>query len=123
MAREIAALPMTDPRRVQLLRAGLPRLVESGRWNDLEAALTDLSFLESKTTAGLISELIDDFALALEQLPPERPARRVITLLEEALRLDRRFIAAYPVSYSASALLFLDCTSFKKASLSFCHKV
>src|SRR5947209_6097998 len=77
LARDVAALPPDDPRRLGLLRRGPHALVEAERWDELEAELTDLSFLEAKAAAGLVFDLLDDFADALRRLPAGRPSLRV----------------------------------------------
>jgi WD40 repeat protein len=75
----------------------LPRhLSETGRWEDLETLLSDLGFLETKAEAGLVFDLAEDFTEAVRQAPAERPRRRLLGLLEEALRRDLHFIARQP---------------------------
>jgi hypothetical protein len=96
LAAELNALSPDDPKRLQLLRFGPRSLADAKRWIDLEAVLADLSFLEAKAEAGLGYDLIDDFAEALRHLPSGRPARRVLELLDEALRRSQHFIARYP---------------------------
>ena len=65
----------------------------------LEQLHTNLDFLESKTAAGLIFELAKDFTESLKIIPSERPLRRIIRLLEEALRRDIHFIARHREDY------------------------
>jgi WD40 repeat protein/GTPase SAR1 family protein len=68
-------------------------------WEPLETTLTALPFLEAKTRAGLVFELAGDFSAAIEALPIDRPQRRILQLLEEALRRDIHFIARHAVDY------------------------
>ncbi len=74
-------------------------LIASERWDDLEVHLTDLSFLEAKTAAGFVFDLADDFKKAVNALSSERPMRRILKLLEEALRRDIHFIARHAEDY------------------------
>jgi WD40 repeat protein len=74
-------------------------LAEAGQWDELEALLTDLAFLEAKVVAGMTFELPGDFGRAVEALPPERPARRIVKLLDEAIRRDLHFIARHAKDY------------------------
>jgi WD40 repeat protein len=71
-------------------------LADAGRRDELEALLLTPSFLEAKARAGMTFELADDFTLALELLPAERPWRRVLDLVQEALLRDLHFIASHP---------------------------
>jgi WD40 repeat protein len=98
LARQVAALPPGDTGRLDLLRFGPRSLVETRRWDELEAVLTDLPFLEAKAAAGLAFDLLDDFALALRHLHAGRPAGRILALLDEALRRDLHFIVRYPAT-------------------------
>ena len=70
-------------------------LTAATRWGDLEQALTALPYLEAKSEIGLVFELAGDFTTALAALPPDRPQRRVLQLLEEAIRRDVHFIARH----------------------------
>ena len=72
---------------------------EGELWEPLEATLTALPFLESKVTAGMTFELAGDFTAAVEALPADRPRRRTLQLLEEALRRDIHFIARHADDY------------------------
>jgi hypothetical protein len=80
--------------------AHLPaHLTAAGRWEDIERLLCDLFYLEAKTQAGRIFELAADFAVAVAALPADRPQRRILRLLEEALRRDIHFIAQHAQDY------------------------
>ena len=96
LAREVEALPPGDERRLELLRHGPRALAAARRWDELEAVLSDLPFLEAKAAAGFAFDLPGDFADALRHLPADRPARRALALLDEALRRDLYFIARHP---------------------------
>jgi len=96
LAREVRNRPPNDSRRLYLLQFGVEHLVESQRWDELEATLTDMFYLEAKVEAGLAFELIDDYAEAMRHLPVSRPVRRILGLLDEALRRDLYFIIRHP---------------------------
>jgi len=77
----------------------LPRhLTAAERWDDLGQLLTDLSYLEAKTEAGLVFQLARDFTAAVNAVPATHPRQRILRLFDEAIRRDVRFIAAYPTS-------------------------
>ncbi len=71
-------------------------LLETDRWDDLAAVLTDLFFLEAKAEAGFVFELAADFGAALKGLPKEHTWYRRLGLLEEAMGLDLPFLARHP---------------------------
>jgi WD40 repeat protein len=80
--------------------AHLPaHLVAAERWQDIETLLTDPTFLEAKTAAGLVFDLAGDFTIAVDALPDDRPQRRILKLLNEALRRDLHFIARRAQDY------------------------
>jgi len=68
-------------------------------YSAIEHLFCDLSFLEAKTEAGMVFELAVDFSAAVETVPVDRPQRRVVRLLEEALRRDIHFIARHSQDY------------------------
>jgi hypothetical protein len=89
--------PKTDSTEfVRRLGTLVRALADAGHQDELEALLLTPSFLEAKVQAGMTFELADDFALALEGLPAERPWRRVLDLLQEALLRDLHFISRHP---------------------------
>ncbi|HUT35329.1 MAG TPA: hypothetical protein VNE39_17715 [Planctomycetota bacterium] len=45
----------------------------------------------------MIFELVKDFAAALEAMPREHPRRRILSLLEDAIRRDIHFVARQQV--------------------------
>lgn len=63
-------------------------------WSALVSTLTSLFFLEAKCHAGLAFELARDFAEAAAQLPVDHPQKKLLGLLEKALRRNLAFIAA-----------------------------
>ena len=78
-------------------------LAGAGRANDLAALLTDWRYLERKVegtdAAGTtVFDLISDLALARETLPAAHPRRHLLSLLEEAIRLDTELIARHPTA-------------------------
>jgi WD40 repeat protein len=80
--------------------AHLPaHLIAARRWDDLESLLIDIFFLESKNAAGRVFDLAGDFSAAVEALPEDRPQRRILRLLDEALRRDIHFIARHAEDY------------------------
>ncbi|NOZ19835.1 MAG: hypothetical protein GXP25_01970 [Planctomycetes bacterium] len=46
----------------------------------------------------MIFELVKDFAAALEAMPADHPKRRMLQLLEEAIRRDIHFIERHPTT-------------------------
>ncbi len=73
-------------------------LTAARRWDELEQLLGDLRYLEAKAEAGLGFELADDFTVAIKGLPADRPGRRILRLLGEALGRDVAFIARHPAT-------------------------
>ena len=85
--------------RLYALRFGPAHLMATGQWDAVETLLTDLEFLEAKTEAGMVFELAGDFAAAVRLLPEDRPRRRTLKLLNEALRRDIHFINRHASDY------------------------
>lgn len=73
-------------------------LIGCEQWERLGQLLTALPFLEAKAEARLVFDLAGDLGAAVQQVPPEHPCRRFLTLLEEAIRRDIHFIARYPTT-------------------------
>ncbi len=46
----------------------------------------------------MIFDLASDFAAALDALPQDHPERRMLSLLEEAMRRDIHFIDRHPTT-------------------------
>jgi WD40 repeat protein len=90
-----AALP-DGYARTYALRFGPTHLRELSRWDELESLLTDWRFLEAKAETGSIFALVADLGEAVAALPADRPLRRIIRLLEEAVRRDVHFISHHP---------------------------
>jgi WD40 repeat protein len=74
-------------------------LTEAQRWEELETLLTDLPFSQAKVTAGLTFELPGDFRRAIRSIPADRSQRRILELLDEAIRRDINFIARHAEDY------------------------
>ncbi len=72
------------------------QLLRAEQWEKLEGLLTDLFFLEAKAEAGMVFDLASDFSAAAKAIPGERPQRRILLLLEEAVHRDIHFIARHP---------------------------
>jgi WD40 repeat protein len=51
------------------LRFGPLHLIDAERWQDLEAVLTDLTFIEAKCASGMTYDLVADYNAALDVLP------------------------------------------------------
>src|SRR5947209_1201491 len=47
----------------------------------------------------MIFELVQDLADVLEAMPPEHPRRRVLKLLDEAVRRDVHFLDRHPTAF------------------------
>lgn len=82
--------------RVTQFKTLCRRLILIQRWGALEALLTSLPYLEGKVASDMVFELVEDVVGAVKVLPPDRPIRRILQLLEEALRRDLHFIARHP---------------------------
>jgi WD40 repeat protein len=93
-------LPVDHPARNYAISQGPATLIEFESWDDLRELLLPqdrgLFFLEAKAEAGLVFDLAMDLTQAVERMPPDHPARRHLTLLEQTLRYDAHFIACHP---------------------------
>jgi WD40 repeat protein len=85
------------PRRYAL-RFAREHLRLTRRWDDLERLLMDWRFLEAKVEEGLGFTLAGDFTALRESAPECRPNRRLLSLLEEAIRADLQFITRHPTT-------------------------
>jgi WD40 repeat protein len=74
-------------------------LMASGRWDDLEKLLTDLSYYEGRNAASEVFQLATDLSAAWQAMPGDRQRRKVIQLLDEALRRDIHFIDRHREDY------------------------
>lgn len=74
-------------------------LTAAERWDDLERVLTNLEYYEAKNSVGLVFSLAGDLSAAWQALPEDRPQRRIIELLEVALRRDIHFIHQHREDY------------------------
>ena len=94
-----------DPSTRSTIAPGIPNKRRAGElpWQLLRAKqhdklgdlLEDIFFLEAKVRAGWAFELAQDFSEAVHALPFDHPQRRILALLEEALRRDIHFIARH----------------------------
>jgi hypothetical protein len=80
------------------LRFGLRHLVEASRLEEAVGLLLDWRFLEAKTAAGLVFELVGDFTAVAGGLP-EGKERRRLELLREAIQRDIHFIGRHREDY------------------------
>ena len=82
-------------------------------WPELEATLTDPSFLEAKVEAGAVFDLSADLGNAVAALPLARLGRRQVRLLQDALRRDLHFLARHPSTLFQclwNSCWWYDCT-------------
>lgn len=70
----------------------LSDLTAADDWPALEALLLDIDFLESRVAEGRVHELAADLREAWQAMPADRPARRMIRLIHEALLAEIHFI-------------------------------
>ncbi len=90
---------LDSPARMYLIRNAIDHLIKGKCWNGVEQLLTDIFFLEAKTKAGLVFELVNDFTLAAAAMPADRKSKRILRLLDEAIRRDIHFIARHAENY------------------------
>ena len=81
------------------LRYFARHLIGCGAWNELEKVMTDIKLLEARCVSGQIFDVADDFRDAVTRLPAIRPKRRILQLLEEALRREIHFIHLHRENY------------------------
>lgn len=81
------------------LRHVKDHFIAAGKVQDLVRLLLDLQWLERKNEAGLIFDLVEDFASALALLPHRSVDRRRLSLIAQALRRDLNFIARHSRDY------------------------
>lgn len=76
--------------------AHLPaHLIQSRRWSDLEATLTDLRFVAAKSAAGMTYEMIADYTSAIDRLPETRQENQREREREERLVRYAQDLTAY----------------------------
>ena len=61
--------------------------------------LKNILFLKAKVTCGMVFGLARDYTEALRYLPPDPAERRILGLLEEAIRRDAHFVALNPTTF------------------------
>jgi hypothetical protein len=71
-------------------------LAQTGRWDDLANLLCELPFVEARTAAGRVFDLVKDFSDALTHMAASHPRRHIVEVLHRALRRDIHFIARHP---------------------------
>jgi WD40 repeat protein len=99
--RDPLALPQYAQRQ-------LPRhLIEAARWDDLASALCTLPYLEARNESGQIFDVVTDFRRAFERMPGDHPRRRILRLLDHALRRDIHFINRHREDYPQGLFQFL----------------
>jgi WD40 repeat protein len=84
--------------RTYALRFAPRHLAEASRADEAAELLLALPFPEAKAEAGLVFDLAVDFAEVAAGLRPDDRRRRLLSLLEEAVRQDIHFIARHPTA-------------------------
>ncbi len=74
-------------------------LIAAGRAGELVDLLHELRWLEAKNEAALTFDLTADFRDALGAIPADDSRRKILRLLDEALRRDIHFIARHATDY------------------------
>jgi WD40 repeat protein len=69
LATYFLILPKKSRRRISELPY---HLTKANTWDELENILCDLDFIGTKCAAGMVYDLVDDYALALDSLPESR---------------------------------------------------
>lgn len=82
--------------RTYALRFGPRHLLEAERSNEAAVLLLDLFFLEGKTLAEMVFDLVGDLNVVAARLNKEDHRCRWLGLIEEAIRRDIHFIARHP---------------------------
>lgn len=73
------------------------QLGEAEQWDALSTVLFDPAFLEAKTEAGLLYDLLTDVGTTLQRAPAGAISP-LLTVLNEALRINAEFIARHPTT-------------------------
>ena len=87
------------------LRHLADHLIKLERWDQLVGdgntlgILTDPSWLEAKVGAEQVFDLIEDYSATIGAIDRDHPRRRIIELLDEALRRDVHFIHRHREDY------------------------
>jgi WD40 repeat protein len=103
--RQLAENLLRSWREDQYALRYLPAHLASAQdWDRLADLLTNAAFLEAKNAAGMIFDLAADCTAAVASLPEDRPQRRILRLLDEALRRDIHFIARHAQDYPQALL-------------------
>jgi WD40 repeat protein len=111
LARDWQRIPPGHSARLYALRHGPATLRQAGRPQEAADLLLDLRVLEARVEAGLVFELPGDFMETVRALPEEDDRRRLLALLEEALRRDVHFIHRHREDYPQALLecLWISC--------------
>ena len=81
------------------LLIGLNKPSSSASLDNVAGIFTDLHFLEAEVNPGepsMIFDLAKGFVDVLPAMPNEHPRRRILALLDEAVRRDVHFIDRHP---------------------------
>jgi WD40 repeat protein len=95
-ARKADELPQQWLWAVEASNADAMKEENTGAREALESLFECLAFIETKAAAGMTFDLIADFDAAVKATPDERPHRRILRLLERALRRDASAIVLRP---------------------------
>jgi WD40 repeat protein len=115
--RKIDELPWQCLQMIRAARSGTDIDTLRDAFHRLETLFQDIHFLEAKTEVGLVFDLADELRLSVETLPAGRPDRRLICLLDEALRRHLHFVARHPMTLFQSlwnVCWWYDCPNAAK---------
>lgn len=89
-------------------------LIAAGRASELPSLVLDFRWLEAKAAAGVVPDLLADFACAISAIEIGTPESRFIELVNEAIRRDLPFIARHPNTLFQclwNSCWWYDCTT------------
>src|SRR5262249_37074150 len=92
------------------------QLRKSGMWDELEATLCDLSFVEAKCAAGLIYDLLADYDAAILTAGLPDASRQRIASFGRFVRAEAQLLATHPHLTFQQALNQPDVTAPAQAA-------
>lgn len=95
-----AWLGSSKPRVANVRRADelLWQRVQAGQFDEAAELLISLEYLEAKTEAGQVAELVSEFVTTTAGLPESHPLRQRLPLLGAAVRRDLHFLTRHPTT-------------------------
>lgn len=90
--RTVSELPYQRLQVAKLIGSDDP---QAEAWDEAADLFTDISFLEAKSEAGLVFELVENFSSFLHAIPVAHSRKRILDLLDEAIFRDVHFIDRY----------------------------